>query len=77
MTWKKVQNIVQNNLKAMGCYAQMVDGLKQTEMCRSWLLGYLNFKDQKSELFLPTSKQLEMENKEIQIGKKRSFNLFS
>lgn len=54
----------------------MVDGLNQTEMCRSWLLGYLKSKDQKSKLFLPISKQLKMENKEKQIGKKRSFVCF-
>ena len=65
ITFSEVQNLVQNNLKMMGCYIQMVDGLKQTEMCRSWLLSYLKFKDQKSEAFLP----IKMATKEKQIGK--------
>ena len=71
-TCSEVENLVRNNLKMMGCYVQMVDGLKQTQMCRSWLLSYLKFKDQKSEVFLP----IKMATKEKQIGKRKSFICF-
>lgn len=66
----KVQNLAQNNLKAIGSYILMFDGLKQTEIYRSYLLSYLKFKDQKPEGFLPNSRQLEMETKLKEIGRK-------
>ena len=67
ITWSKLQNLVENNLKTMGFYRVMVDGLNQAKMGRSLFLECLEVKDQKMELLPLNSHQIEMKIKSKQI----------